>query len=293
MNQSAMHGSSLTYERPWPAAVDPTRVHEVRVVRFVAGEPVETADEVAVEEPFEIRVGGRSVAMIMRTPGRDDFLAAGFLLSEGIIATSGDILSFAPGLDRDGFPQRNLVELRLRPELEQSDRLTRRNFGVTSSCGLCGAATIEAARTYAVPVRSDLIVGAAVLEGLEKTMRTHQAVFARTGGLHAAGLFDCRGNLLAQHEDVGRHNAVDKVIGEMLLAGKMPLADSILLVSGRASFELVQKAVVAGIPVLTAVGAPSSLAIEMAAVNSVTLVGLLRSGRFVVYTRPERIQASS
>lgn len=279
-------------EHPWPAGGDPERVRELTVRRYRDGQVTETADEVAAEEPFEIRVADRSVAVIMRTPGDDLFLAAGFLLGEGIIHSADDVVSCQLGLDRDGFPQRNVLDLRLRPDLEESDRLWRRNFYVTSSCGLCGTASIEAAQTEASPVPFGASTSAATLLGLEPKLRAAQAVFARTGGLHAAGLFDCQGNLLAQHEDVGRHNAVDKVFGRMLLDRRLPLSDTILMVSGRASFELLQKAAIAGVPIFVAVGAPSSLAVELAAASSVTLVGMLRLGRFVIYTCPERIRLS-
>lgn len=287
------HGQSerreCAVERPWPAVGDPARIHQVQVVRYAEGVPTATDDEVATEEPFEIRIAGQSVAMIMRTPGHDELLAAGFLFAEGIIASPDDIRSMSLGLDRDGFPQANVLELRLRPELESPERLTRRNFGVTSSCGLCGTASIEAVQTRIPPVAASLSVSPEVLAGLEGRLRAVQAVFARTGGLHAAGLFDRWGNLLVHHEDVGRHNAVDKVIGQMLLERRLPLSEAILLVTGRASFELVQKAASAGIPVFAAVGAPSSLAVEMAAASNLTLVGLLRPHRWVVYTHPERL----
>ena len=274
---------------PWPTGDDPDRVLEVSVRRFVDGRFVDERDEVAAEEPFEIRVAGRSVAVIMRTPGNDRFLAAGFLLSEGVIHGGDDVRSMQLGLDRDGFPQRNVLDLRLRPALEQSERLWQRNFFVSSSCGLCGTASIEAARAQTQPVSSDASTSSSILLGLEAKLRAAQAVFRRTGGLHAAGLFDCQGNLLAQHEDVGRHNAVDKVFGQMLFDKRLPLSNAILLVSGRASFELLQKAAIAGVPIFAAVGAPSSLAVELAAASKITLIGLLRTGRFVVYSEAGRI----
>lgn len=275
---------------PWPASEDSDRVREVNVRRYAAGEVTDATDEVAAEEPLEIRVAGKSLAIIMRTPGHDAFLAVGFLLSEGIIAEADDILSVGPGLDRDGFPQPNALDVRLRPDIEMSTGLRRREFFVSSSCGICGAASVEAVRERIDPLPFDETVSADVLLGLEATLRDRQAVFARTGGLHAAGLFDVQGSLLEMHEDVGRHNAVDKVIGQMLLQRRFPLDRCMLMVSGRASFELLQKAAIAGIPIFVAVGAPSSLAIEMAAASNVTLVGLLRTGRFVVYSWPERIR---
>lgn len=276
----------------WPSGDDPERVREVRVTRFAHGEWSETADEVAAEEPFEVRVGGRSVALIMRTPGHDVFLAVGFLTGEGVIARREDVLSVKPALDRDGFPQPNVLDARLRPELEASERLWQRNFVVSSSCGLCGKASIEAARFEVPPIPPGKAVSVEVLLGLDTKLRDAQAVFARTGGLHAAGLFDLDGNLLVHHEDVGRHNAVDKVVGQLLLDNQLPARDSVLMLSGRASFELLQKAANAGIGIAAAVGAPSSLAVEMAATCNVTLIGYLRSGRFVVYSGFERVAKS-
>jgi FdhD protein len=279
---------------PWagpPRATD-GGTFDVAVVRHEHGQLGQAHDEVAVEEPFELQVSGQSVALIMRTPGDDPFLAAGFLLSEGIAQSADDFLAFAPGSDRDGFPQSNVLNVRLRPEVEAIGTLNRRNFPISASCGLCGAASIEAAQLRARPVRLGAVVSSEVLLGLAAKLRAAQAVFNRTGGIHAAGLFDLQGGLIVVHEDVGRHNAVDKVVGQMLLERRLPLAGSLLLVSGRASFELVQKAAVAGIPILAAVGAPSSLAVEMALASQMTLIGMLRPGRFVVYTWPERIRPS-
>ena len=269
------------------------RALRVTVRRFEGGQGVETTDEVVVEEPLEIQIAGRSIAMIMRTPGHDPYLAVGFLLSEGIIRDADDVVSIDFGLDRDGFPQRNVLDLRLRTTLELSDVLGKRTFAVTSSCGICGTASIEAARIVARTVPDGGRVTTTCLQQLEAQLRPHQAVFSRTGGLHAAGLFDVSGTLLLQHEDVGRHNAVDKVFGQFLIEGRLPARDAILLVSGRASFELVQKAATAGVPILAAIGAPSSLAVEMAAACNLTLVGLLRNNRFVVYTKPERVRSGS
>ncbi len=272
-----------------PTASDPDRVLEVPVRRLVGRQLVASVDEVVAEEPLEIQIAGRPIALIMRTPGHDGYLAAGFLLAEGIVATPDDVQSIEPGVDREGFPQANVVSLRLRPELEASDRLGDRHFAVSSSCGLCGKASIAAAQIHAPPVRSAARVDVMVLLSLDATLRASQAVFRRTGGAHAAGLFECTGRLVVAHEDVGRHNAVDKVIGQMFLERRLPLDQTILLVSGRASFELLLKAAVAEIPIFVAVGAPSSLAVEMAQASQITLVGLLRPGRFVVYTYPERV----
>jgi FdhD protein len=267
-------------------ADDLAAVRPVRIARYRDGRWSDEPDEVAAEEPFEVQVAGRSVAVIMRTPGHDLNLAAGFLAGEGIIRTREDILSVEAGLDRDGFPQPNVLDLRLRPELEGSERLGQRNFYVSSSCGLCGTTSIEAVRVLAPPVPAGAAIDGTILLQLEVELRERQAVFARTGGLHAAGLFDLEGRLLVEHEDVGRHNAVDKVIGQLLLEGALPARDRVLLVSGRASFELLQKTALAGIPIFAAVGAPSSLAVELATASGITLVGLLRPGRSLLPNGP-------
>ena len=265
----------------------------VSIRRYREGMLEAATDEVAAEEPFEIRVAGQPVSLIMRTPGDDHLLTLGFLFAEGIIQSAADVegVAFAP--DGDGFPQGNVLDLRLRPELEASPRLGTRNFVTTSSCGLCGKASIETVQLRLTANCDSSAAAVEVLLGLDAQLRAAQAVFSRTGGLHAAGLFDTTGTLITAREDVGRHNAVDKVVGEMLLAERVPLAGTVLLVSGRASFELVQKAALAGIPILVAIGAPSSLAVELAETSGITLVGMLRPGRFVVYTRPERVATSA
>jgi FdhD protein len=276
-------------DRLWGAPREPDRIAEVAVHRYDGDASRLALDEVAVEEPLALEIAGRRLAIIMRTPGHDAALAAGFLLSEGLIESADDLLGVAPAADRDGFPQPNALALRLRPALEDDQRLTGRPFPVTASCGICGTASLA---TWQVSDRRLPLgdsVAAAVVTGLEPRLRAAQAVFSRTGGLHAAGLFDFAGRLVVLHEDVGRHNAVDKVIGEQLLARRLPLAGHLLLVSGRTSFELVQKAAIAGIPILAAVGAPTSLAVELARVAGVTLIGMLRAARFVVYAWPERI----
>jgi FdhD protein len=273
-----------------PIADLPDRAVQVQVRRYANGFLSDTSDEVAVEEPLELRVAGQSVAVIMRTPGQDAYLAVGFFLSEGIIRAPGDVCSIELGADRDGFPLANVLELRLRSELEAADQIRGRAFSVSAACGLCGTASIAAIRSDFPPVNAEGTTTPAILLDLEDRLRTAQAVFQRTGGLHAAGLFDLQGQLITMHEDVGRHNAVDKVVGEQFLAGRVPLGDSILLASGRASFELLQKSAIAGVSIFAAVGAPSSLAIELAEAAGITLIGLLRSNRFVVYTYPERVE---
>lgn len=295
------------------------------------------ADTLAVEEPLEIRVAGTPLTVTMRTPGHDVELAAGFLVSEGVIGAGGDFLSAihcggpgtgggAPGslltmdspgslslskghagrFDRLSDPESaappasvlssgntyNVLDVTLRPGLEPLLTDIARNFYTTSSCGVCGAASIEAIeKTSRFDVAADAVtVDAAMLLVLPDRLREGQAVFEKTGGLHAAALFDAAtGELLVLREDVGRHNAVDKVIGWAALDDRLPLSGTVLQVSGRASFELVQKAVMAGIPILSAVSAPSSLAVELAAASGVTLAGFVRGSSMNVYARPERV----
>jgi FdhD protein len=253
----------------------------------------ERPDHLAAEEPMEIRVGGPgqrpiSVAVTMRTPGGDFELAAGFLLTEGLVTGRRDIRSVSYCEDLDPADQRyNVVTVRLASPFDEA-RLSR-NFYATSSCGICGKAALEHVEVRCAPVGPGPTVGAAVVSGLPEGLRRAQRVFDETGGLHAAGLFAPDGTLRSLREDVGRHNAVDKIVGEALLAGEVPLSQRILLVSGRASFEIVQKAAVAGIPIVAAVSAPSSLAVEAADRFGMTVVGFLRDDRFNVYTHPERV----
>jgi FdhD protein len=249
-------------------------------------------DLLAAEEPLEIRVNGRPLAVTMRTPGDDIDLAAGFLASEGVVAEAADIAEIRICGEAAGAG--NVAEVRLaRPDGLNDDRL-RRNFLTSSACGVCGKASIDAIRTRArYDVSADQVrVRAGVLAGLPGTLRDAQRIFARTGGLHAAGLFTADGTLLALREDVGRHNAVDKVAGWALREGRLPLAGCVLLVSGRASFELVQKALIAGIPVIAAVSAPSSLAAELAEESGQTLAGFLRGSSMNIYAGAERIDPS-
>jgi FdhD protein len=253
----------------------PHSTARVEVVRL-PGAAVER-DAVAVEEPLEIRIGGRPVAVTMRTPGHDEELALGFCLSEGIPAEAA---AAPPDLAA------NTVDVHA-PGFEPSS--VERSFYTTSSCGVCGKGALEAVRVEAPPVESDLRVTAALLATLPGRLREQQASFAETGGLHATGLFDPGGELLCVREDVGRHNALDKVVGWAFAEGRLPLGDSILCVSGRLSFELVQKAAVAGCPMLVAVGAPSSLAVELADAQRITLCGFVRDGRVNVYTEPSRV----
>jgi FdhD protein len=280
------------------------RVLRISLADGAAGAPVgtERADLLAAEEPLGIRVGGEALAMTMRTPGDDIDLAAGFLVSEGIVASPADIAGIMicsgercghaghDGAGQDGAGTGNIADVTLRPGLQVRPEL-RRNFMTTSACGVCGKTSIaELSVSSGYDLSADRArVSPAVLAGLPDALRGAQRVFDRTGGLHAAGLFTAAGERLAVREDVGRHNAVDKIVGWALQAGRLPLSGCVLLVSGRASFELVQKAVLAGIPVLAAVSAPSSLAAELAAEAGLTLVGFLRGGSMNVYTCPERV----
>lgn len=249
-------------------------------------------DSLAAEEPLEIRVAGSPLAVTMRTPGHDMDLAAGFLVSEGVVAATADLaaMRYCAGAAEDGRNTYNVLDCLLAPHVPAPDPQLARAFYTTSSCGLCGKASIEAVRTRSRhPVAGGPQLEPAVLAALPDRLRAAQRVFGSTGGVHAAGLFGPGGELLAAREDVGRHNAVDKVVGWALRDGRLPLAGTVLLVSGRASFELVQKASMAGIPVLAAVSAPSSLAAELAEQAGITLVGFLRDTTMNVYTHPERL----
>jgi FdhD protein len=269
-----------------------TSTSAVRVTAIAGGVRSERPDTVASEEPMEIRAGGpgqtaAQVAVTMRTPGGDFELAAGFLFTEGLIGPA-DVSRVAYCDDLEDEEQRyNVVSVTTASPFDQ-ERL-RRNFFANSSCGVCGKAALDDVEVRCAPVPGGMTVDVDVLIGLPDRLREAQRVFDRTGGLHAAGLFAPDGRLVCLREDVGRHNAVDKVIGEQLLAGALPLAERVLQVSGRASFEIVQKAAMAGVPVVSAVSAPSSLAVEAAGRLGVTLVGFVRDGRCNVYSRPERV----
>ena len=272
----------------------PTRrnVTPAKVVSVNRGVRSERPDTLATEEPMEIRVGGpdqeaAQVAVTMRTPGGDYELAVGFLFTEGLIGP-GDVRRVAYCDDLDDESQRyNVVTVTLDRPFDAA--LVRRNFYATSSCGICGKAALDDVEVRCGPVAEGPEVRAEVLIGLPDQIRAKQKVFDRTGGLHAAGLFTPGGELISLREDVGRHNAVDKVIGEQVLAARVPLANHVLQVSGRASFEIVQKAAMAGIPIVSAVSAPSSLAVEAGERFGMTIVGFVRDGRCNVYTRADRV----
>ncbi|WOX13752.1 formate dehydrogenase accessory sulfurtransferase FdhD [Streptomyces sp. N50] len=271
------------------------RVTERRkVTRIRDGVVTTRPDTLVAEEPLEIRLNGKPLAITMRTPGDDFALAAGFLVSEGVLANAYDLqnIVYCAGATVDGSNSYNVVDVRTSPDVVMPDITLERNVYTTSSCGLCGKASLDAVRTTArwpiadtPPVR----VEPSLLAGLPDRLRAAQRVFDRTGGLHAAALFSEEGELLDVREDVGRHNAVDKLVGRALQNGDLPLSRVILLVSGRASFELAQKAVMAGIPVLAAVSAPSSLAVDLAAETGLTLVGFLRGSNMNVYAGEDRI----
>lgn len=265
-----------------------------RVVRIRAGVAGTRPDTLVAEEPLEIRLNGKPLAITMRTPGDDFALAVGFLVSEGVLASAAEVraVTYCEGAAEDGSNTYNVVNVQLAPGVPLPDISLERNVYTTSSCGLCGKASLDAVRTAtrftgiaADPVR----VSAALLGQLPDRLRAAQKVFDRTGGLHAAGLFTAEGELLDVREDVGRHNAVDKIVGRALQAGRLPLAGGVLLVSGRASFELAQKAVMAGIPVLAAVSAPSSLAVDLALETGLTLIGFLRGPDMNIYAGEERV----
>jgi FdhD protein len=241
-------------------------------------------DSLAAEEPLEIRIDGTPLTLTMRTPGNDLELAAGFLLTEGIIDTP-DQLAGIRAAPPDSAAKSNVVEVRLKNTQFITAENLQRNFFSTSSCGICGKASIEAIRRRGLrPPDRDFRVPPEVLCRLPETLRTDQTVFHRTGGLHAAALFDAQGNLIVLREDIGRHNAVDKLAGWALLEGRLPLSSFIMLVSGRGGFEIIQKALAAGVPVVASVSAPSSLAVKLAREFGLTLVGFLRGQRFVVYS---------
>ncbi|MGQ0668879.1 MAG: formate dehydrogenase accessory sulfurtransferase FdhD [Actinomycetota bacterium] len=265
----------------------------VRVLAVQVETASERPDRLATEEPMEIRAGGpgkepASVAVTMRTPGGDFELAVGFLFTEGLISGREDVarVSYCEDLSPEE-QQYNVVTVDLTMPFDAE--ALKRNFYATSSCGICGKASLEDVEVRCAPVGPGPVVGRDVIAGLPDRLRKAQRVFEQTGGLHAAGLFDVEGKLLSLREDVGRHNAVDKLVGEALLAGNLPLSDRILQVSGRVSFEIVQKAAVAGLPIVSAVSAPSSLAVEAADRLGITVIGFVREGRFNVYSHPERI----
>ena len=277
-----------------PPPQRPASTTRARVVAFEDGTSRTVRDRLATEEPMEIRVEEpgaeqRTIAVTMRTPGSDFDLAVGFLFTEGLIAGGQEVR----GVRYCAVPREeqhyNVVSVSVAHALE----FEQRSFFATSSCGVCGKASLDAIEVQCAPVADGPVIAPAVVTSLPDALRQAQAVFERTGGLHAAGLFDPEGALIMSREDVGRHNAVDKLVGAQLLEGRLPLSDSILMVSGRASFEIIQKAATAGIPIVCAVSAPSSLAVDAARRFGLTLIAFLRGARFNIYTRAERIDRQS
>ncbi len=272
---------------------------QIKIFRVENDDVVSTDDVVATEEPLEIRIRfgpegdrkTRSLSVTMRTPGNDFELAAGFLISEGIISKPADIIGQTHvGPVPAGQPHANTVEIELNPSVQFELQKLQRHFYTTSSCGICGKASLDAIRAdHVSPLGSNARIAKRVIHSLPAALREHQSVFDQTGGLHAAGLATLDGKILASREDIGRHNAVDKLIGSQLLVGSFPLPNKVLILSGRASFELMQKSLLASIPIVVAVGAPSSLAVELANDFKLTLVGFTSAKRFNIYSGRSRI----
>ena len=262
----------------------------VRILRCTGDRGTEDQDAVAIEQPMEIRVNAESLAVTMRTPGNDFELAAGLLYAEGLITCAADLLVIKRDQDPANADRENTILTAVKPWDQGVRSADERSLLATSSCGICGKKDIASTRCLAAPLPpSDFQVAPAALYGMAAAMRAEQHIFSATGGLHAAGLFDARGMLLSLREDIGRHNAVDKLIGAELLAGRLPLTGRILLISGRASYEILQKAAVARIPIVCAVSAPSSLAVQMANDLNITLIGFLRNETMNIYSAPDRI----
>jgi FdhD protein len=262
-------------------------VRACEVLRIDGGGATSASDAVAVEAPLEVRLNGEPFAVIMRTPGADRDLAAGFLFSEGVIGDRADVVSIAVDADAASVDV-TLASSRAAalPEILR----TRRQVTMSSSCGMCGRVSADSLERDVAVATAAWTVPATIVSALPSTLRESQRAFAETGGLHAAGLFDRDGRLERSAEDVGRHNALDKLIGRAWLDGDLPLSDALLCVSGRLSFELVQKALLAGAPLLAAVSAPSSMAVDLATHGGMTLVGFVRGERFNIYAHPERVE---
>ena len=284
----------MTVQGFWRSALDPERVMNVRMTHWKEHLQEQREDYVTVEEPFEVRVNQRSLAVIMRTPGHDHELAMGFLFTERVIRQPEDVVAIEDAIDDDGLPLANVVNVHLRPG-EQENPVTQidhfeRHFAVSASCGLCGKNSIDDLMLTVPAMKvEDLQISSSYIYELTRQLRTGQDVFTHTGGLHAAGLFTSTGELCLLREDVGRHNAVDKIIGYGLLHNTFAYSKHILVVSGRTSYEIIQKAALARIPCIAAISAPSSLAIELAHQAGITLIGFLRDHTMNVYTHPERI----
>ena len=290
----------MTVQGFWRSSLDPERVMNVRMTHWKEHVREQREDHVTVEEPFEVRLNHRSLAVIMRTPGHDRELAMGFLFTERVIHQADDVHTIEDAMDDDGLPLANVVNVILHPgekqvSLKLADNSERhsafeRHFAVSASCGLCGKNSIDDLMLTVPSLEvEDLRIAASCIYELTRQLRIGQNVFTHTGGLHAAGLFTSTGELCLLREDVGRHNAVDKIIGHGLLHNTLPYSRHILMVSGRTSYEIIQKALLARIPCIAAISAPSSLAIELAHQSGITLIGFLRDRAMNVYTHPERI----
>ncbi|MDQ2718019.1 MAG: formate dehydrogenase accessory sulfurtransferase FdhD [Chloroflexota bacterium] len=279
----------------WRSPLDPERVMNIRVAHWQAAEQQQREEYLTVEEPFEVRIDGSSLAVIMRTPGHDRELALGFLLTEGVIQHAAEVLAVEDAVDSEGLPLANVVNVVLRQHAQAESQPAghtafERHFAVSASCGLCGKNSIADLVVSTPPLEPDeMRISSGRIYELPARLREAQAVFTHTGGLHAAGLFNDAGSLLLLREDVGRHNAVDKLIGHGLLHGGFPYTRHILMVSGRTSFEIIQKALLARVPCVAAISAPSSLAVELAERAGITLIGFLRDRSMNVYTHPERV----
>ncbi|HZU42319.1 MAG TPA: formate dehydrogenase accessory sulfurtransferase FdhD [Terriglobales bacterium] len=274
-------------------AHQPRSIDVTHVVEWRDGEVRRVQDYLVAEEPLEIRIGERALSVTMRTPGHDLELAAGFLFSEGIVQAAEQIrsLDFEKGRTRES--NGNVVRVELAESGFDPEQL-QRNFYMTSSCGICGKASIEAVRARGLRrLNSELVMDPNILCTLPEQLKSAQKIFGHTGGLHAAGLFSRSGELIVLREDVGRHNAVDKIVGWALLEKRLPLEDGVLMVSGRGGFEIIQKAALAGIPLLASVSAPSGLAVRLARETGMTLVGFLRGRRFLIYSGEQRVGVSS
>ena len=267
----------------------PDEVRERRAFKWHDGATRERIEKLAIEEPLEIRLGGRRFTLTMRTPGNDEELAAGFLFAEGFINDASELGEIRRVRGRKGAPEPNAIDIILNVPADGLRTRLKRNFTISSSCGVCGKTSIDSIRRRVTSPSDSARVAPATLLALASKLRDGQRVFAATGGLHGAAIFDLDGAMLAIREDIGRHNAVDKLVGYALANAMLPLERHLMMVSGRLSFEIVQKAAAAGVPILAAVSAPSSLAVELAEEIGTTLVGFLRDGTFNIYTHPARI----
>lgn len=289
--------ASASKSRRAPAertALPPRDTSSSQVLEWNDGALRRADDYLAAEEPLEIRVGRHSLGVTMRTPGYDQELVAGLLLTQGIVTHRSQIGAIRDGAGARPTAQRNLIQVKLASNARFDSRLVARRGYASSACGVCGRSFLDAVRLQGIrPPNATVKFDPEILCAMPEALRAAQSVFNRTGGLHAAGLFDAQGKLLVLREDVGRHNAVDKVIGWALLQDRVPLSDAALMVSGRGGFEIVQKALAAGIPLLASVSAPSSLAVQLARELHLTLIGFLRGKRFVVYSGEDRLLLSA